>query len=67
MANTNMIRREITFLPEAFDILKATQRKLMADHHRSFTNSEVLALVLSASIHNEQEIPNHWEQLTLNL
>jgi hypothetical protein len=67
MANTNMIRREITFLPGAFDILKATQRKLMAIHHRSFTNSEVLALVLSASINNDQDTPIYWEQLTLNL
>jgi hypothetical protein len=43
-----MIKREITFLPETFDILKETQRKLMDVQRKSLSNSEVIARILSA-------------------
>lgn len=65
MTNSNMIRREVTFLPEAFDILKETQRRLMDIHHRSFTNSEVIARILSAS--TPEEIAKTSEQPTQNV
>lgn len=48
MTNSNMIKREITFLPETFDILKETQRKLMDVQRKSLSNSEVIARILSA-------------------
>lgn len=65
MTNSNMIKREITFLPDAFDILKETQRRLMDIHHRSFSNSEVIARILSAT--TPEEIANHSEQSTQNV
>ena len=65
MTNSNMIKREITFLPEAFDILKEAQRRLMDIHHRSFTNSEVIARILIAS--TPEEVANKPEQTTQNI